>query len=114
MSSYVHLSFYTLLSVCKTLQSASRLGFAPMSSPQNYSNYCIEHSPTLWQSSNVPTSSDAKIKQLFGRAMTAKDEAELKRVAKELRAAITEHARVAKRPLLTETPMLAAGESSGD
>jgi len=46
--------------------------------------------------------------------MTAKDEAELKRVAKELRAAITEHARVAKRPLLHETPMFAAGEASGD
>jgi uncharacterized protein YdhG (YjbR/CyaY superfamily) len=46
--------------------------------------------------------------------MSAKDEEELKRVAKELRAAITEHARVAKRPLLHETPMFAAGETSGD
>src|SRR5882724_5718938 len=81
---------------------------------RNYRNYCIDQSLHVWHSFDVPTSSDAKIKLLFGRAMTAKDEAELKRVAKELRAAITEHARIAKRPLLHETPMFAAGETSGD
>jgi len=55
----------------------------------------------------VPTSSDAKIKQLFGQAMAAKDEAELKRVAKQLRAAITEHVRVAERSLASEASMIA-------
>ena len=62
----------------------------------------------------VPTSTDAKIKQLFGQAMAAKDEAELKRVAKELRAAITEHARIANRSLATEASMIAARDAGGD
>jgi len=62
----------------------------------------------------VPTSTDAKIKQLFVQAMAAKDEAELKRVAKELRAAITEHARIANRSLATEASMIAARDAGGD
>ena len=46
--------------------------------------------------------------------MAAKDEAELKRVAKELRAAITEHARIANRSLATEASMIAARDAGGD
>ena len=45
------------------------------------------------------TSTDARIKELFEQAGSAKDEEDLKRVVKELRAAITEHLRIAKRSL---------------
>jgi hypothetical protein len=114
MSSYVHISFYVLLSRMRERYIPRQSRVCVVQSPRKYSNYCIEHCPALWHSSDVPTSSDAKIKELFGQAMAAKDEAELKRVAKELRAAITEHARVTRRPLLTETSMLTAAESSGD
>jgi hypothetical protein len=44
----------------------------------------------------VPLSTDLKIKKLFAQAMVAKDETELKRVAKQLRAAIAEHTRLAE------------------
>ena len=64
----------------------------------------------LWHSSIVPTSTDARIMQLFGQVIAAKDEAELKRVAKELRAAITEHARVA-RSLAGKASMIAARDA---
>jgi predicted NBD/HSP70 family sugar kinase len=62
----------------------------------------------------VPTSTDAIIKQLFGRAMAAKDEAELRRVAKELRAAISEHVHMARPPLAAEPTIIAARDSAGD
>jgi len=62
----------------------------------------------------VPTSTDTKIMQLFGQAQTAKNEAELKRVAKELRAAITEHVRVVKRSLAAEASMITPRDSAGD
>jgi len=52
--------------------------------------------------------------QLFGKAQAAKDEAELKRVAKELRAAILEHVRMAKPSLAAEASMIAARDSAGD
>ncbi len=68
----------------------------------------------LWHSFIVPTSTDAKIKQLFGKAIAAKDEAELKRVAKELRAAITEYARVVNHSLASEVSVIAARDTIGD
>ena len=40
--------------------------------------------------------------------MAAKDEAELKKVAKELRAAITEHVRSTKHSLAAEASLIAA------
>jgi len=46
--------------------------------------------------------------------MAAKDEAELKKVAKQLRAAVTEHARVVNRSLATEASMIAARDAAGD
>ena len=67
----------------------------------------------MCHSFDVPTSTDAKIKQLFGQAMAAKDEAELKRVAKELRAAIMEHARVA-RSLTDKASLIPARKGAGD
>jgi len=52
--------------------------------------------------------------QLFGKAQAARDEAELRRVAKELREAISEHVRLAKHSLAAEASMLASRDSAGD
>jgi hypothetical protein len=45
--------------------------------------------------------------QLFGQAQAAKDEAELKRVAEELRATITKHFRVPEHPLASASMIVA-------
>ena len=68
----------------------------------------------MWHSFVVPTSTDVKIMQLFGQAQAAKDEAELKRVAEELRATITEHFRVPEHSLASKASMIVARDSAGD
>jgi hemerythrin len=52
--------------------------------------------------------------QLFVQAQAAKDEAELKRVAEELRATITEHFRVPEHSLASKASMIVARDSAGD
>ena len=74
-----------------------------------YGVLCIEFSKALLAKLAVPSSTDARIneicnriRELCGGSLTQEDEAEIRRLAMELRDVINEHVRLAKSSLGTK------------
>ena len=80
--------------VSRILVSVGRLTVGKVHRRSSYRKYRIDITFPFWQSLWAVTSStDIRIRELFALAAAAQDEPELKRVARQLRAALTEHVR---------------------